>query len=168
MKFAAHAADLTRIARIIPTVLPVSRYGLLKCHFGVIAAAGFFAVEVLTRAGLVRCLVLFVIDLQSRRVWFSTPMTTTPPAELAKATSVFRTFAGEERSRLNSRNLPSWRCRRAVSCIALQSTLKQSGGRCFKIGRPGRVVVDRPGADETGSPTSLRRKPTPCRPGFVP
>jgi putative transposase len=40
----------------------------LKSHFGVIAAADFFTVEVLTRAGLVRYLVLFVIDLRSRRV----------------------------------------------------------------------------------------------------
>jgi hypothetical protein len=51
-------------------------------------------------------------------------MTRIPPAEFAKATSVFRTFAGEERSRLNSRVLPSWRWRRAVSCRALQDTLK--------------------------------------------
>ncbi len=33
-----------------------------------IAAADFFSVEVLTRGGLVRYLVLFVIDLKSRRV----------------------------------------------------------------------------------------------------
>jgi hypothetical protein len=36
----------------------------LKAHWGAIAAADFFSVEVLTRGGLVRYLVLFVIDTQ--------------------------------------------------------------------------------------------------------
>lgn len=40
----------------------------LKAHFGVIAATDFFTVEVLTLTGLVRYMVLFVIDLESRRV----------------------------------------------------------------------------------------------------
>jgi hypothetical protein len=40
----------------------------LKAHFGVIAATDFFTVEVLTFSGLVRYLVLFVIDLETRRV----------------------------------------------------------------------------------------------------
>ena len=40
----------------------------LKAHFGVIAAMDFFSVEVLTLTGLVRYMVLFVIDLKSRRV----------------------------------------------------------------------------------------------------
>ena len=40
----------------------------LKAHWGAIAAADFFSVEVLTREGLVRYLVLFVIDLKTRRV----------------------------------------------------------------------------------------------------
>jgi transposase InsO family protein len=40
----------------------------LKAHWGAIAAADFFSVEVLTRGGLVRYLVLFVIDLRTRRV----------------------------------------------------------------------------------------------------
>jgi putative transposase len=40
----------------------------LKAHGGAIAAADFFSVEVLTRGGLVRYLVLFVIDLKTRRV----------------------------------------------------------------------------------------------------
>jgi integrase-like protein len=40
----------------------------LKLHWGAIAAADFFTVEVLTRAGLIRFLVFFVIDLKSRRV----------------------------------------------------------------------------------------------------
>jgi transposase InsO family protein len=40
----------------------------IKSHWGVIAAADFFNVEVLTSAGLVRYFVLFVIDLKSRRV----------------------------------------------------------------------------------------------------
>jgi len=40
----------------------------LKAHLGAIAAADFFSVEVLTRGGLVRYLVLFLIDLKTRRV----------------------------------------------------------------------------------------------------
>ena len=40
----------------------------LKAHWGVIAATDFFTVEVLTRHGLVRYFVLFVIDLKTRRV----------------------------------------------------------------------------------------------------
>jgi transposase InsO family protein len=40
----------------------------LKAHWGAIAATDFFTVEVLTRAGLVRYLVLFVIDLKTRRI----------------------------------------------------------------------------------------------------
>ena len=40
----------------------------LMAHWGAIAATDFFSVEVLTRTGLVRYFVLFVIDLQTRRV----------------------------------------------------------------------------------------------------
>ncbi len=40
----------------------------LAAHAGAIAAADFFTVEVLTRGGLVRYFVLFVIDPRSRRV----------------------------------------------------------------------------------------------------
>jgi len=40
----------------------------LKAHWGAIAAADFFSVEVLTVGGLVRYLVCFVIDLKTRRV----------------------------------------------------------------------------------------------------
>jgi putative transposase len=40
----------------------------LRAHFGVIAATDFFSVEVLTLRGLVRYVVLFVMDLESRRV----------------------------------------------------------------------------------------------------
>jgi transposase InsO family protein len=40
----------------------------LKAHWGAIAASDFFSVEVLTRTGLVRYFVLFIIDLQTRRV----------------------------------------------------------------------------------------------------
>ncbi len=40
----------------------------LKAHWGAIAATDFFSVEVLTRVGLVRYFVLFVIDLQTRRI----------------------------------------------------------------------------------------------------
>ena len=40
----------------------------LRAHLGEIAAADFFAVEVLTVAGLVRYLVFFVIDIETRRV----------------------------------------------------------------------------------------------------
>ena len=40
----------------------------LKAHWGAIAAADFFSFEVLTIGGFVRYLVLFVIDLKTRRV----------------------------------------------------------------------------------------------------
>ena len=40
----------------------------LRAHWGAIAATDFFSVEVLTLHGLVRYLVLFVIDLKTRRV----------------------------------------------------------------------------------------------------
>jgi hypothetical protein len=40
----------------------------LKAHWDAIAAADFFGVEVLTRGGLVRYLVFFVIELRTRRV----------------------------------------------------------------------------------------------------
>jgi len=40
----------------------------LRSHWGAIAATDFFTIEVLTMRGLVRYLVLFVIDLKTRRV----------------------------------------------------------------------------------------------------
>jgi putative transposase len=40
----------------------------LRAHWGAIAASDFFSVEVLTRGGFVRYLVLFVIELKTRRV----------------------------------------------------------------------------------------------------
>jgi transposase InsO family protein len=40
----------------------------LKAHWDAMAAADFFGVEVLTRSGLVRYLVFFVIELRTRRV----------------------------------------------------------------------------------------------------
>jgi transposase InsO family protein len=40
----------------------------LKAHWSAIVATDFFSVEVLTRTGLVRYFVLFIIDLQTRRV----------------------------------------------------------------------------------------------------
>jgi transposase InsO family protein len=40
----------------------------LKAHWGAITAADFFSLEIITRAGLVRYFVLFVIDLKTRRV----------------------------------------------------------------------------------------------------
>lgn len=46
----------------------VSWSTFLKAHWGAIAATDFFSVEVLTRTGLVRYFVLFIIELQTRRV----------------------------------------------------------------------------------------------------
>jgi len=71
--------DLARntIARILRDngIEPAPRRGrtmswntFLKAHLGAIAAADFFSVEVLTRGGLVRYLVMFLIDLKTRRV----------------------------------------------------------------------------------------------------
>lgn len=52
---------------------PIQRRGMswemfLKAHWGAIAATDFFSIEVITRSGLVRYFVLFVIDLKTRRV----------------------------------------------------------------------------------------------------
>ncbi|MFT4563952.1 MAG: putative transposase [Gammaproteobacteria bacterium] len=52
---------------------PMRKKGLswatfLKAHWSAIAATDFFSVEVLTRKGLVRRAMLFIIDLQTRRV----------------------------------------------------------------------------------------------------
>ena len=47
---------------------PMSWETFLKAHWGAIAATDFFSVEVLTRTGLVRYFVLFILDLRSRRV----------------------------------------------------------------------------------------------------
>jgi putative transposase len=46
----------------------VSWKTFLKAHWGAIAATDFFSVEVLTRTGLVRYFVLFVLDLKTRSV----------------------------------------------------------------------------------------------------
>ena len=46
----------------------ISWNAFLKAHWGAVAATDFFSVEVLTRTGLVRHFVLFIIDLQTRRV----------------------------------------------------------------------------------------------------
>jgi hypothetical protein len=40
----------------------------LKAHWGAIAATDFFTIEGITWRGLVRYFVLFVIDLQTRRI----------------------------------------------------------------------------------------------------
>jgi putative transposase len=45
----------------------------LKAHWGAIAATDFFSVEVLTRVGLVRYFVLFIIDLKTRKVEIEVP-----------------------------------------------------------------------------------------------
>jgi len=52
---------------------PIHKKGMswktfLKAHWGSIAATDFFSVEVITRSGLVRYLVLFVTDLKTRRI----------------------------------------------------------------------------------------------------
>jgi transposase InsO family protein len=52
---------------------PIRKNGMswktfLKAHWGAIAATDFFSVEVLRRTGLVRYFVLFIIDLETRRV----------------------------------------------------------------------------------------------------
>jgi transposase InsO family protein len=72
-----HALGRNTIKRILAEhgLAPAPKRGktmpwktFLKAHFGVIAATDFFAVEVLTLRGLVRYMVWFVIDLESRRV----------------------------------------------------------------------------------------------------
>jgi putative transposase len=48
----------------------------LRAHFGAIAATDFFTAEVLTLGGLVRYVVWFVLDLESRRVHTTKASTT--------------------------------------------------------------------------------------------
>src|SRR5262249_58299697 len=47
---------------------PMSWKTFLRAHWGAIAATDFFTIEGITRRGLVRDFVLFVIDLQTRRI----------------------------------------------------------------------------------------------------
>src|SRR5258706_3178389 len=47
---------------------PTSWKTFLKAHWGAIAATDFFTIEAITWQGLVRYFVLFVIDLQTRRI----------------------------------------------------------------------------------------------------
>ncbi len=56
----------------------------LKAHWGAIAAADFFSVEVLTIGGFVRYLVLFVIDLKTRRVHIAGTSSTADAAWMAQ------------------------------------------------------------------------------------
>ncbi len=72
-----HEIGRTTIKRILSAngiqPAPLRRKGMswetfLKSHWGVIAAADFFNVEVLTSVGLIRYFVLFVMDLKRRRV----------------------------------------------------------------------------------------------------
>lgn len=58
------------------------------------AATDFFTVELLTRRGLVRCMVLFVIDLASRRVQIA-GVKTDPEGEWMKQMARNLTFAEE-------------------------------------------------------------------------
>ena len=50
----------------------------LNAHWGAIAATDFFTIEVLTRKGLVRYFVLFVIELRTRRVHIAGVTATCP------------------------------------------------------------------------------------------
>lgn len=66
----------------------------LKAHWGAIAATDFFSVEVLTRAGLVRYFVLFILDLQNRRVEIA-GMARAPDGEWMKQIARNLTDAGD-------------------------------------------------------------------------
>lgn len=77
LKNLGHEVGRTTIKRILAAngIEPTTtrRKGMswetfLQIHWGSIAAADFFAVETLSRRGLIRYLVFFVIDLRSRRV----------------------------------------------------------------------------------------------------
>ena len=72
-----HEIDLTTIQRVLAEhgIEPAPERGkrmpwktFIKAHLGALAAMDFFNVEVLLLTGLVRYSVLFVIDLQTRRV----------------------------------------------------------------------------------------------------
>ncbi len=70
-----HRIGRSTIARVLRDngidPAPDRKFGwltFLKSHWGCIAATDFFSVEVLTMHGIVRYLVLFAIDLETRRV----------------------------------------------------------------------------------------------------
>ena len=93
------------------------------------------------------------------RVWSSTPMSIVPPAVLAKATMERRKGLGEDRSRLNSRVLPSgWR-RISVRSIARKITRKHSEGKVLpssgqlglRRGRLAEILAEREGFEPSMS-----------------
>lgn len=62
----------------------------------------------------------------------STPMRIVPPVVLANATTVRRTRAGEDKSRLNSKSFPSGRRSISARSIARKSTLKRRSRPSFR------------------------------------
>lgn len=75
LKKLGHVVGKSTISRILKAhgiepapERPTTWKAFLSAHWGAICAADFFTVEVLTLTGLVRCSVLFVIDLKTRRV----------------------------------------------------------------------------------------------------
>ena len=86
-----HSIGRTSIRRILKQAglepAPQHRKGMswkqfLKIHWDILAAADFFTVEVWTRGGLVRYLVLFIIELSSREV--RSPASTDPDGHWMK------------------------------------------------------------------------------------
>jgi putative transposase len=90
----------------------------LKAHWGAIAAADFFSVEVLTRGGLVRYLVLFVIDLKTRRVHIAGVTCAPDGAWMAQVARNLTDAAGPLTASGTS------------SSIGIRSTRRTSGPRC--------------------------------------
>jgi putative transposase len=72
----------------------------LKAHWGAIAAADFFSVEVPTVGGFVRYLVLFVIDLKTRRVHVAGISSSADGAWMAQSRSKRHRPGGRSASRL--------------------------------------------------------------------
>ena len=75
LKKLGHQVSRSTVRRILKEngiepapVRPTTWNSFLAAHWGAICATDFFTVEVLTYTGVIRYYVLFVIDLQSRRV----------------------------------------------------------------------------------------------------
>lgn len=77
MKYLGHKIGKTTVWRIMedhglnpdPEVRRTGDWNtFIRSHLSVLAATDFFSVELLTPKGLVRCMVLFIIDIGSRRV----------------------------------------------------------------------------------------------------
>ncbi len=110
---------------------PTSWKTFLKAHWGVIAATDFFSIEVITWRGLVRYFVLFVIDLETRRIEIA-GIAAYPDGRWMG--QIARNLTdGEDGFLLRSRHLIH--DRDPLFTKGFQEILESSGVRCVKLPR---------------------------------